>query len=80
METGKQADLAAFTIEPHHAPVTDPHVALAFGPRMRAARVVVAGRERVRDGRVIGLDAAVAGRVQAAAAKAERWRRTQPPG
>lgn len=80
LETGKQADLAAFTIEPHHAPVTDPHVALAFGPRMRAARVVVAGRERVRDGRVIGLDAAVAGRVQAAAAKAERWRRTQPPG
>lgn len=80
LETGKQADLAAFALDPHARPVVDPYVALVHGPRPRTLSVVVAGRELVRDGAVVDLDAAIAGRVQDAAERLRRWRAEQSSG
>lgn len=74
LEAGKQADLAVFALPPHAHPVTDPYAALVFGPRLATQRVLVAGRELLRDGRVLGLDPALADRVQDAARRLHRWR------
>lgn len=77
---GKQADLAAFAIEPYGLPAEDPLAALVFAPsQLRARRVVVAGVERVREGEVIGLDAGVSGRVRATAARLAQWRTERAP-
>jgi 5-methylthioadenosine/S-adenosylhomocysteine deaminase len=75
LEVGKQADLAAFAFAPQHDPVADPYAALVFGPRPRTTRVLVAGVEVFHEGVVKGFDPAVAGRVQAAAERLQRWRR-----
>lgn len=80
LEVGKQADLAVFAMPPHGGPVSDPQVALVFGPRPATQRVVVAGVERVRDGLVLDFDAAIAVRVQDAAQRLDRWRAAQPVG
>jgi len=78
---GKQADLAAFRVEPLGAPAEDPFAALVFASAgARAHRVVVAGEERVRDGVVLGFDAAVVGRVCEAAARIAQWRRSRTAG
>lgn len=75
LEQGKQADLLAVTLDPMLGPVTDPVAALVFSPRAaRVRRVMVAGRERVHDGVVAGLDLAVQARVSAAAARLSQWR------
>lgn len=80
LEVGKQADLAAFSLPPL-ARNADPTDALIFGARPLVARtVVVAGEERVRDGIVLGLDAAVAQRVQTTHARLLKWRSTLPGG
>ena len=75
---GKQADLAAFRLDALGAPVVDPEAALIFAAaRVQAHRVVVAGRERVRNGEVIGFDPAVSVRVQAAGERLSEWRRAR---
>lgn len=78
LEVGKQADLAVFAIPPYAGPVSDPYVALVFGPRPATRRVVVAGLERVRDGAVLDFDASIAGRVQDAAERFAKWRAARP--
>jgi 5-methylthioadenosine/S-adenosylhomocysteine deaminase len=80
IEVGKQADLAVFAMPTHGGPVTDPYVALVFGPRPATQRVIVAGVERVRDGAVLDFDSAIAARVQDAALRLHRWRTAQPVG
>jgi 5-methylthioadenosine/S-adenosylhomocysteine deaminase len=55
LDPGKQADLAAFPLDGLHAqPVQDPESALIFATSGRGARLVtVAGRELVRDGKLV---------------------------
>ena len=78
LEVGKQADLAIFEVEPTGVPVPDPIAALIFAPtRARVSRVIVAGVDRVRDGRVADFDPAVAGRVELAAGRLAQWRHAQ---
>lgn len=76
LEAGKQADLAAFAVPA--GPRENVYDALVFGPRPRALRTIVAGRELMRDGVVAGFDPAHATRVEAAAARLQRWRESQP--
>ena len=74
---GKQADLAIFEWEPSKTKVLDPCAALLSGELpMRATRVLVAGRDAVREGSVIGFDPSVRGRVDAATARVLEWRST----
>lgn len=78
LEVGKQADLAVFTVGPAGAPTPDPVAALIFAPaHARVSRVIVAGEERVRDGRVEGFDPAIPARVEAAAVRLTQWRSAQ---
>jgi 5-methylthioadenosine/S-adenosylhomocysteine deaminase len=55
LEVGKQADLAAFSMEGLHVqPIQDPESALIFATSGRGARlVIVAGEELVRDGQLV---------------------------
>jgi len=77
LEQGKAADLAAFAIPLGRGPVHDPIDALIWALAGEpAARVIVAGRECVRDGIVTGLDTrALAERVQRTATRLSEWRR-----
>jgi 5-methylthioadenosine/S-adenosylhomocysteine deaminase len=75
LEVGKSADLAAFPLDGLR-PVHDPIAAAVFAlPGTRASFVAVAGRELVRDGAVTSSDAALEGRVQAAADLLQQWLR-----
>jgi cytosine/adenosine deaminase-related metal-dependent hydrolase len=68
LEVGKSADLACAV------PVHDPEAAAVFAlPGTGASLVLVAGRELVRDGRVLDGDAALAGRVDATACAMREW-------
>ncbi len=80
LEAGKQADLAVFPLHDTLAPMDDPAVALVFGPRLPASRVVIAGRERVREGQVLGLDPSVTAHVTDATGRLRRWRAAQTHG
>ena len=80
LEVGKQADLAVFALPRYGAPVTDPSVALIFGPRPVTTRVIVAGEERLRDGVVVGFDEAITRRVADATDRLVRWRIARPVG
>ena len=76
LEPGKAADLAAFTIPVGANPVYNPYDtyiwSMAGAP---ACRVVVAGRERQRDGQVVGCDtAALVSGVTATAARLASWK------
>ncbi|HRQ77566.1 MAG TPA: amidohydrolase family protein [Gemmatimonadaceae bacterium] len=75
LEPGKQADLAAFALPagPRH----NVYDTLIFGPRPRTLRSIVAGRELMRDGVVVGLDPSHAQRVEKAASRLQRWRESQ---
>lgn len=74
LEPGKSADLAAFPLPAHVLPVHDPHAAAIFAlPGVEASLVVVAGRELVRDGRLLREDAALAGRVDETARLMREW-------
>lgn len=77
LEVGKQADLAAFALPP--GPRENVYEALVFGPRPRTLRSVVAGRVLMRDGVVVGFDPAHARRVEEAAGRLQRWRKSQAP-
>jgi 5-methylthioadenosine/S-adenosylhomocysteine deaminase len=77
LEPGKQADLAAFAVPSTLGPVYDPHDALIWaGSGAGAQRVVVAGRELVRDGRRVGgdADADVGRRAAAADTRLHQWK------
>lgn len=77
LEAGKDADLAAFPLDGVRAtPAFDPEAALVFALPGTAARLVtVAGRELVRDGRLVDgtLDGAVTERVRASARALAAW-------
>jgi cytosine/adenosine deaminase-related metal-dependent hydrolase len=78
LEAGKDADLAAFPLSGVRAtPSFDPEAALVFAlPGTPAHFVSVAGRELVRDGRLVAgtLDGAVTERVRASARALKAWR------
>jgi cytosine/adenosine deaminase-related metal-dependent hydrolase len=78
LEAGKEADLAAFPLDGARAtPAFDPEAALVFALPGTAARLVtVAGRELVRDGRLVAgtLDGGVTERVRASARALSAWR------
>jgi Cytosine deaminase and related metal-dependent hydrolases len=74
LEPGKAADLAAFRVPMHRAPVHDPVAAalysLAGAP---ALVVVVAGVVKVRDGHLVDADEGLPGRVQETAIRLQAW-------
>jgi len=75
LEVGKEADLAAFRLEEPRG-ITAGHVeaTLVYSLAGRtAALVAVAGRELVRDGRVLGVDPALAARVAETTAALRAW-------
>ena len=76
LEVGKDADLAAFPLdEPRGIAAGDVAGALVFSLAGRPASLVaVAGRELVRDGRVLAPDDGVTDRVAAAAGALRAWR------
>jgi 5-methylthioadenosine/S-adenosylhomocysteine deaminase len=81
LDVGKQADLVAFGVPDAAQPVEDPEAALVFAhTALRVRRVLVAGVSRVRDGVVLGLDPATAGRVADAARRVSEWRRAPRAG
>lgn len=76
LELGKDADLAAFPIEaPGRGSAGYPNLA----PDTRASLVVVAGVERVRDGRLIGDPTATIARAKSAAEQLRQWRARETP-
>jgi 5-methylthioadenosine/S-adenosylhomocysteine deaminase len=78
LEAGKDADLAAFPLDlARGTPSFDAETALVFAlPGTVARFVCVAGRELVRDGRLVAgtLDGAVTQRVRASARALQAWR------
>jgi cytosine/adenosine deaminase-related metal-dependent hydrolase len=80
LEPGKAADLAVFTVPTgRRAALDDPWEAIWAAASTPAALVIVAGQERVRDGRVAGIDsAALAARVRQSAAALAAWRHSLP--
>jgi len=77
LEVGKSADLAAFPLDECTMPVHDPEAAAIFAlPGVPAALVTVAGRELVRDGKLLAADPTVAARVEDTARLMREWART----
>lgn len=77
LEVGKEADLAAFSLDFDDArPVHDPAVTLVhvLAGAMPAKLVVVAGRERVRDGVVLDSDVSRRERMEQLGARLRAWR------
>lgn len=75
LEVGKQADLAAFSIDPIYGDVNDPAAALIFASHcVRVERVMVAGVERMRNGVVTGLDESLPARIGAISRRLMKWR------
>ena len=74
LEVGKSADIAAFPLDHAAIPVHDPAAAAVFAlPGTRASLVTVAGRELVKDGRVVASDPTLVARVEATAARMRSW-------
>ena len=78
LEAGKDADLAAFPLDgPRGTPAYDAETALVYAlPGTVARFVCVAGRELVRDGRLVAgtLDGAVTERVRSSSRALRAWR------
>jgi 5-methylthioadenosine/S-adenosylhomocysteine deaminase len=73
LEEGKQADLAAFAIDPA-VPIQDPVAALVFSiSGARARFVTVAGKVLVRDGEIVFPRAGLAERMQSLADALAAW-------
>jgi 5-methylthioadenosine/S-adenosylhomocysteine deaminase len=73
LEEGKQADLAAFAIEPA-VPIQDPVAALVFSiSGARARFVAVAGRVMIREGRLVSPRPGLAERMQILADALAAW-------
>ena len=78
LDVGKAADLAAFPVDgARGVPTTDPVAAAVYALPGTVARLVcVAGRELVRDGRIVTqIDAGAAVRVEKSAAAMATWRK-----
>ena len=76
LEPGKSADLAAFPVDECGMPVHDPEAAAVFAlPGVNASLVTVAGRELVRDGRVVNADRALGARMEHIAHLMREWAR-----
>jgi cytosine/adenosine deaminase-related metal-dependent hydrolase len=74
LEQGKSADLAAFPLDACTQPVHDPEAAAIFAlPGVAAIMVTVAGRELVRDGRVLNHDRDLGDRVERTARAMRDW-------
>ena len=75
LEVGKDADLAAFRIDfPRTIPTGDPYSAAIFAlPGRSAELVTVKGRVLVERARVLGVDKALAARVQAVGTALAAW-------
>ena len=77
LEVGKSADLAAFPVDECGMPVHDPEAAAIFAlPGANATLVTVAGRELVRDGRVVGSDHGLGRRMEETARLMREWAAT----
>jgi 5-methylthioadenosine/S-adenosylhomocysteine deaminase len=78
LEVGKSADLAAFPLAPHVIPVHDPESTAVFAlPGSAASLVVVAGRELVTGGRLLGEEPALVARVDDTARLMREWAHAQ---
>jgi 5-methylthioadenosine/S-adenosylhomocysteine deaminase len=81
LEVGKSADLAAFPLDASVLPVHDPEATAIFAlPGVAATLVTVAGRELVRDGRVLAADPQLPARITATAELMRSWARTNAQG
>jgi len=81
LDAGKSADLAAFPLDGCALPVHDPEAAAVFSlPGTPASLVAVAGRELVRDGKLLDADPVLAARVEATADKMRAWARHEGAG
>jgi cytosine/adenosine deaminase-related metal-dependent hydrolase len=78
LDAGKDADLAAFPMDPIRAAVLGPAAAALAAAGTPARLVTVAGQVRVRDGVVLGLDPLFAARVSESAAALAAWRHGLP--
>jgi 5-methylthioadenosine/S-adenosylhomocysteine deaminase len=78
LDAGKDADLAAFPMDPIRAAVLGPAAAAVAAAGTPARLVTVAGQVRVRDGVVLGLDPLFAARVSESAAALAAWRHGLP--
>ena len=77
LDVGKSADLAAFPLDGAAQPVHDPEAAAIFAlPGTAASFVAVAGRELVRDGKLLNVDADLPSRVEATAVLMREWARS----
>ncbi len=80
LEVGKDADLAAFSLDAiRDAATLAPESAALAAAGSPAALVTVAGQPRVRHGEVLGIDPALAARVKTSAAHLVAWRQSLPP-
>lgn len=78
LEVGKSADLAAFALPHHRAPLHDPVASAVFAlAGQPASLVMVAGRVLVRNGSLAAHDPALSPRVQAAADALQAWSAAQ---
>jgi len=74
LEVGKAADLAAFPIIAEGGPVHDPTEAAVLAlPGTAACLVTVAGRELVRDSRLVSWDAGLPARLERTAEQVRAW-------
>jgi len=74
LEVGKAADIVAFPILAERGPMHDPVAAAVLTlPGTPASLVVVAGRELVRDSRLLSWDADLPARVERTAARMRAW-------
>jgi cytosine/adenosine deaminase-related metal-dependent hydrolase len=74
LEVGKSADLAAFALDSCTLPVHDPEATAIFAlPGVGASLVTVAGRELVRDGRLLAFDRELPARIEDTARMMREW-------
>ena len=74
LDVGKSADLAAFSLDSCSLPVHDPEATVIFAlPGVPASLVTVAGRELVRDGRLLAMDRELPARIENTARLMREW-------
>ena len=79
LEVGKAADLAAFAVPSHRVPLHDPTAAAIYSiAGVTASLVVVAGVEKVRNGRLLDADEELPKRLQDCAGLLQNWLASQP--
>ena len=74
LEAGKSADIVAFPLRRDRAPLVDPIAAVIYAiAGTRASFTAVAGKVRVRDGRLCHVDPGLPERVQQTANRLQEW-------